>query len=175
MQQKRNLSIHEYQSVQLLNSVRSAHPISHCLSTFYFHMKHGAGAHLSQYGIPTPKAVPAFSAAEAEKVAKDFGTSRPLRRTQAGQRDGRQRARGICADISACRCRWARVEGSGVGWWTRKGTFRQWLPGRCADGRQVSRSSLWILAVQHLGKSGALHNVAPNHSLFLLSPPFSGA
>ncbi|KAL7421265.1 succinate--CoA ligase beta chain [Cryptotrichosporon argae] len=44
-QQRRNLSIHEYQSVQLLNS----------------------------YGIPTPKAVPAFSADEAEKVAKSFG------------------------------------------------------------------------------------------------------
>ncbi|KIR42502.1 succinyl-CoA synthetase beta subunit [Cryptococcus deuterogattii 99/473] len=44
-QQKRNLSIHEYQSVQLLNS----------------------------YGIPTPKALPAFSAAEAESVAKSFG------------------------------------------------------------------------------------------------------
>ncbi|WVW81086.1 hypothetical protein I302_103077 [Kwoniella bestiolae CBS 10118] len=44
-QQKRNLSIHEYQSVQLLNS----------------------------YGIPTPKALPAFSAEEAESVAKSFG------------------------------------------------------------------------------------------------------
>ncbi|WVQ63095.1 hypothetical protein V866_005674 [Kwoniella sp. B9012] len=44
-QQKRNLSIHEYQSVQLLNS----------------------------YGIPTPKALPAFSAEEAEQVAKSFG------------------------------------------------------------------------------------------------------
>ncbi|OXC68451.1 hypothetical protein AYX13_02902 [Cryptococcus neoformans] len=44
-QQKRNLSIHEYQSVQLLNS----------------------------YGIPTPKALPAFSSAEAESVAKSFG------------------------------------------------------------------------------------------------------
>jgi len=44
-QQKRSLSIHEYQSVQLLNS----------------------------YGIPTPKALPAFSADEAEKVARDFG------------------------------------------------------------------------------------------------------
>ncbi|GFZ48280.1 SCS-beta [Saitozyma sp. JCM 24511] len=44
-QQRRNLSIHEYQSVQLLNS----------------------------YGIPTPKAVPAFSASEAEEVAKSFG------------------------------------------------------------------------------------------------------
>ncbi|KAK1922959.1 hypothetical protein DB88DRAFT_493305 [Papiliotrema laurentii] len=43
--QKRFLSIHEYQSVQLLNS----------------------------YGIPTPKAVPAFSADEAEKVAQSFG------------------------------------------------------------------------------------------------------
>jgi len=43
--QKRNLSIHEYQSVQLLNS----------------------------YGIPTPRAVPAFSADEAEKVAREFG------------------------------------------------------------------------------------------------------
>nr|WPS94679.1 succinyl-CoA synthetase alpha subunit [Naematelia aurantialba] len=45
--QRRNLSIHEYQSVQLLNS----------------------------YGIPTPKALPAFSAEEAEQVAKDFGTN----------------------------------------------------------------------------------------------------
>ncbi|ORY35852.1 hypothetical protein BCR39DRAFT_512599 [Naematelia encephala] len=45
--QKRNLSIHEYQSVQLLNS----------------------------YGIPTPKALPAFSADEAEQVAKDFDTN----------------------------------------------------------------------------------------------------
>ncbi|KAI9633642.1 uncharacterized protein MKK02DRAFT_38300 [Dioszegia hungarica] len=45
--QRRNLSIHEYQSVELLNS----------------------------YGIPTPKAVPAFTASEAEQVAKDFGTN----------------------------------------------------------------------------------------------------
>nr|WRH23607.1 succinyl-CoA synthetase beta subunit [Naematelia aurantialba] len=45
--QRRNLSIHEYQSVQLLNS----------------------------YGIPTPKALPAFSAEEAEQVAKDLGTN----------------------------------------------------------------------------------------------------
>ncbi|ODN99370.1 succinyl-CoA synthetase beta subunit [Cryptococcus wingfieldii CBS 7118] len=44
-QQKRNLSIHEYQSVQLLNS----------------------------YGVPTPKSLPAFSGAEAESVAKSFG------------------------------------------------------------------------------------------------------
>lgn len=43
--QRRNLSIHEYQSVQLLNS----------------------------YGIPTPKALPAFSPSEAEEVAKSFG------------------------------------------------------------------------------------------------------
>ena len=28
-----------------------------------------------QYGIPTPKALPAFSADEAEKVARDFGKS----------------------------------------------------------------------------------------------------
>lgn len=45
-QQARALSIHEYQSVQLLNS----------------------------YGIPTPTAKPAFSADEAEQVAKTFGT-----------------------------------------------------------------------------------------------------
>ncbi|WVQ95714.1 hypothetical protein IAU59_002813 [Kwoniella sp. CBS 9459] len=45
VQQRRNLSIHEYQSVQLLNS----------------------------YGIPTPTAKPAFSAEEAESVAKSFG------------------------------------------------------------------------------------------------------
>ncbi|RXK41719.1 succinyl-CoA synthetase beta subunit [Tremella mesenterica] len=45
LNQKRNLSIHEYQSVQLLNS----------------------------YGIPTPQAKPAFSAEEAESVAKSFG------------------------------------------------------------------------------------------------------
>lgn len=47
-QQQRNLSIHEYQSVQLLNS----------------------------YGIPTPTSKPAFSAAEAEQVAKTFSGSR---------------------------------------------------------------------------------------------------
>jgi len=45
--QKRYLSIHEYQSVQLLNS----------------------------YDIPTPKSLPAFSASEAESVAKQFGTN----------------------------------------------------------------------------------------------------
>ncbi|KAK4688264.1 succinyl-CoA synthetase beta subunit, partial [Tremellales sp. Uapishka_1] len=45
--QKRNLSIHEYQSVELLNS----------------------------YGIPTPKALPAFSASEAASVAKQFDTN----------------------------------------------------------------------------------------------------
>ncbi|EIW69870.1 hypothetical protein TREMEDRAFT_43527 [Tremella mesenterica DSM 1558] len=45
LNQKRSLSIHEYQSVQLLNS----------------------------YGIPTPQAKPAFSAEEAESVAKSFG------------------------------------------------------------------------------------------------------
>jgi len=27
----------------------------------------------NQYGIPTPKALPAFTAAEAEEVAKSFG------------------------------------------------------------------------------------------------------
>lgn len=43
--QSRSLSIHEYQSVQLLNS----------------------------YGIPTPKSVPAFTAVEAESVAASFG------------------------------------------------------------------------------------------------------
>jgi hypothetical protein len=32
----------------------------------------------SQYGIPTPKALPAFSADEAEKVARDFGKSLSL-------------------------------------------------------------------------------------------------
>jgi hypothetical protein len=32
----------------------------------------------SQYGIPTPKALPAFSADEAEKVARDFGKSPSL-------------------------------------------------------------------------------------------------
>ncbi|KAJ9105990.1 Succinate--CoA ligase [ADP-forming] subunit beta, mitochondrial [Naganishia cerealis] len=45
-QQRRQLSIHEYQSVELLNS----------------------------YGIPTPKSKAAFSAAEAEQVAKTFGS-----------------------------------------------------------------------------------------------------
>ncbi|WVQ86029.1 hypothetical protein IAT38_008197 [Cryptococcus sp. DSM 104549] len=53
-QQKRNLSIHEYQSVQLLNS----------------------------YGIPTPKAVPAFSASEAESVAKNFGVDQLVLKAQ---------------------------------------------------------------------------------------------
>ncbi|KIY69681.1 succinate-CoA ligase [Cylindrobasidium torrendii FP15055 ss-10] len=44
--QRRFLSIHEYQSVQLLNS----------------------------YGVPTPKSLPAKSAEEAYEVAKNFGT-----------------------------------------------------------------------------------------------------
>ncbi|EJU01123.1 succinate-CoA ligase [Dacryopinax primogenitus] len=45
--QKRFLSIHEYQSVKLLNS----------------------------YGVPTPKSIPAKSAQEAFDVAKNFGTN----------------------------------------------------------------------------------------------------
>jgi succinyl-CoA synthetase beta subunit len=45
--QRRFLSIHEYQSVKLLNS----------------------------YGIPTPKSIPAFTPQEAFEVAKNFGSS----------------------------------------------------------------------------------------------------
>ncbi|ORX41153.1 hypothetical protein BD324DRAFT_613434 [Kockovaella imperatae] len=52
--QRRNLSIHEYQSVKLLND----------------------------YGIPTPKAVPAKSAEEAEQVAKDFGKDKLVIKAQ---------------------------------------------------------------------------------------------
>jgi succinyl-CoA synthetase beta subunit len=66
--QKRNLSIHEYQSVQLLNSVSSGRLDSSIDRVV------GAVAYSSQYGIPTPKALPAFSASEAESVAKGFGT-----------------------------------------------------------------------------------------------------
>ncbi|KAF9270487.1 succinate-CoA ligase [Marasmius fiardii PR-910] len=52
--QRRSLSIHEYQSVKLLNS----------------------------YGIPTPKSVPAMSAEEAYTVAKDFGHNRLVIKAQ---------------------------------------------------------------------------------------------
>ncbi|KAG7099489.1 hypothetical protein E1B28_001336 [Marasmius oreades] len=52
--QRRSLSIHEYQSVKLLNS----------------------------YGIPTPKSVPAMSAEEAYNVAKEFGHNRLVIKAQ---------------------------------------------------------------------------------------------
>ncbi|KAL0579797.1 succinate--CoA ligase beta chain [Marasmius crinis-equi] len=52
--QRRFLSIHEYQSVKLLNS----------------------------YGIPTPKSIPAKSAEEAYSVAKDFGHDRLVIKAQ---------------------------------------------------------------------------------------------
>ncbi|ESK98470.1 succinate- ligase (adp-forming) [Moniliophthora roreri MCA 2997] len=52
--QRRHLSIHEYQSVKLLNS----------------------------YGIPTPKSVPAKSAEEAYNVAKEFGHNRLVIKAQ---------------------------------------------------------------------------------------------
>ncbi|KDQ20574.1 hypothetical protein BOTBODRAFT_26580 [Botryobasidium botryosum FD-172 SS1] len=52
--QKRFLSIHEYQSMQLLNS----------------------------YGIPTPKSIPAKSPEEAYEVAKNFGTDKLVIKAQ---------------------------------------------------------------------------------------------
>ncbi|KAK7058292.1 succinate--CoA ligase beta chain [Paramarasmius palmivorus] len=52
--QRRYLSIHEYQSVKLLNS----------------------------YGIPTPKSIPAKSAEEAYNVAKEFGHNRLVIKAQ---------------------------------------------------------------------------------------------
>ncbi|KAG8822356.1 hypothetical protein FRC19_006137 [Serendipita sp. 401] len=52
--QKRFLSIHEYQSMKLLNS----------------------------YGIPTPKSIPAFSTQEAYDVAKNFGTEKLVIKAQ---------------------------------------------------------------------------------------------
>ncbi|CAG7846214.1 Probable succinate--CoA ligase [GDP-forming] subunit beta, mitochondrial; AltName: Full=Succinyl-CoA synthetase beta chain; Short=SCS-beta; Flags: Precursor [Serendipita indica DSM 11827] len=52
--QKRLLSIHEYQSMKLLNS----------------------------YGIPTPKSVPAMSTQEAYDVAKNFGTDKLVIKAQ---------------------------------------------------------------------------------------------
>ena len=63
--QRRFLSIHEHQSMTLLNAVSSAHALNH------------AGTHLlpAQYGIPTPKSVPAKSPQEAFDVARSFRTS----------------------------------------------------------------------------------------------------
>ncbi|GAA5865412.1 hypothetical protein JCM1840_001565 [Sporobolomyces johnsonii] len=52
--QRRNLSIHEYLSMNLLN----------------------------QYGVPTPKSKPAFSASEARDVAKNFGTDKLVIKAQ---------------------------------------------------------------------------------------------
>ncbi|GAA5831077.1 hypothetical protein JCM11251_005134 [Rhodosporidiobolus azoricus] len=52
--QKRNLSIHEYLSMNLLN----------------------------QYGVPTPKSKAAFSAAEAKEVAKNFGADKLVIKAQ---------------------------------------------------------------------------------------------
>ncbi|OWZ74058.1 hypothetical protein AYX14_00545 [Cryptococcus neoformans] len=78
-QQKRNLSIHEYQSVQLLNSVstpsrpQTTSTVQHnsqLTRSLLFTKRYRPQ---QQYGIPTPKALPAFSAAEAESVAKSFG------------------------------------------------------------------------------------------------------
>ncbi|SCV72605.1 BQ2448_4142 [Microbotryum intermedium] len=53
-QQRRNLSIHEYLSMNLLN----------------------------QYGVPTPKSKPAFSADEAFQVAKNFGADKLVIKAQ---------------------------------------------------------------------------------------------
>ena len=63
--QKRFLSIHEYQSVKLLNDVRLYFTISSCLvsNTQY----------LFKYGVATPKGIPAKSPEEAYEVAKNFG------------------------------------------------------------------------------------------------------
>ncbi|POY70067.1 putative Succinate--CoA ligase (ADP-forming) [Rhodotorula taiwanensis] len=52
--QRRNLSIHEYLSMKLLN----------------------------QYGVPTPKSLPAFSAKEAKEVAQNFGADRLVIKAQ---------------------------------------------------------------------------------------------
>ncbi|KAK4049418.1 succinate--CoA ligase beta chain [Microbotryomycetes sp. JL201] len=52
--QRRNLSIHEYLSMRLLN----------------------------EYGVPTPKSEAAFSADEAHKVAKNFGTDKLVIKAQ---------------------------------------------------------------------------------------------
>jgi len=63
--QRRFLSIHEHQSMTLLNAVSSAHAPNH------------AGTDLlpTQYGIPTPKSVAAKSPQEAFDVARSFGAS----------------------------------------------------------------------------------------------------
>ena len=42
-----------------------------------------------QYGIPTPKALPAFSAEEAESVAKSFGRSYAIRQEVGRPLSGR--------------------------------------------------------------------------------------
>lgn len=61
--QRRYLSIHEHQSMKLLNSVSKLH--SYLFVTYaplYF-----------KYGIPTPKSVAANTPQEAYEVAKNFG------------------------------------------------------------------------------------------------------
>lgn len=69
--QKRFLSIHEYQSMKLLNDVRFF--IHHYVSMLIF----------KQYGIATPKSISAKSPQEAYDVAKNFGSHsafKPLNR-----------------------------------------------------------------------------------------------
>ena len=47
-----------------------------------------------QYGIPTPKALPAFSAEEAESVAKSFGRSYAIRQEVGRPLSGRSQEAG---------------------------------------------------------------------------------
>lgn len=71
-QQKRNLSIHEYLSANLLKSVSDT-------SIFMGNNLHttiietGANRRHDQYGVGVPKGEVARSAAEAEAVAKSIG------------------------------------------------------------------------------------------------------
>lgn len=73
-QQKRNLSIHEYLSANLLKSVSNT---SICLDTNKKTTIIGSAANRrrEQYGVGVPKGEVARSAEEAEAVAKSIGIS----------------------------------------------------------------------------------------------------
>ncbi|SCZ92589.1 BZ3500_MvSof-1268-A1-R1_Chr5-2g08007 [Microbotryum saponariae] len=80
-QQRRHLSIHEYLSMNLLN----------------------------QYGVPTPKSKPAFSADEAFQVAKNFGADKLVIKAQVlaggrgkGHFDGKDGLKGGVQMVDSC-------------------------------------------------------------------------
>lgn len=74
---KRALSIHEYQSVKLLNSVScfssGVAALTSLADLYPLALLSLLSLAHKQYGIATPEAKPAFTAEEAEQVAKSFG------------------------------------------------------------------------------------------------------